>query len=126
MRNISFMLTTKQVQARTKDVTRRLGWLDLKPGQELGAARKCQGLKRGESIERLAVIRVVAVRREPLRRLTDDVAYGFEEIRREGFADHPTLCWPSLWVPWFCGSHRGCTPETEVTRIEFAYVPNQC
>lgn len=122
MRNMSFMLTTRQVRERSKDVTRRLGWLNAKPGELIAACEKCQGLKRGEKIERLAIIRVVSVRLEPLRRLTDDVEYGFEEIRREGFAQDPRLCWPSVWVPWFCESHPGCTPETAVNRIEFAYV----
>ena len=122
MRNISFKLTTNQVRARTKDVTRRLGWLDLKEGDQLAGCVQCQGLKKGQHIERIAVIQVVSVRLEPLRRLTDDVAYGFEEICREGFADHPSLCWPSVWVRWFCSSHRGCTPDTKVTRIEFAYL----
>lgn len=124
VRNISFKLTTRQVRDRSKDVTRRLGWLDLVAGQELRACVQCQGLRKGQRIEELAIIRVVSVQREPLRRMTDDVEYGFEEIRREGFADDPNLQWPSVWVPWFCGSHRGCTPESEVTRIEFAYVVN--
>lgn len=80
------------------------------------------GLKRGEKIERLAIIRVVSVVFEPLRRLTDDLEYGFREIEREGFGDCEFLKWPSAWVPWFCSHHKGCTPETEVTRIEFEYL----
>ena len=122
MRNISFALTARQVQERSKDITRRLGWLNAKPGELLRGCRQCQGLKKGQHPEDLAVIRVVSVRREPLGRMTDDVEYGFEEIRREGFADDPQLRWPSVWVPWFCSSHRGCTPESLVTRIEFAYL----
>ena len=122
MRNISFMLTRDQVLARTKDVTRRLGWRNVRVGEDLRGCEKCQGLRRGEHVVQLALIRVVAVRFEPLRRMTDDLEYGFEEVRREGFADHPTLRWPSVWVDWFCSSHRGCTLDTEVTRIEFTYL----
>ncbi len=121
MRNISFSLTTQQIRDRTKDVTRRLNWLTLTPGQLLQGCKKCMGLKPGEQIEKIAVIRVVSVSREPLRRLLDDLDYGFKELEREGFADDPALCWPSAWVPWFCASHKGCAPDTLVTRIEFAY-----
>lgn len=134
MRSMSFALTTAQVRARTKTVTRRLGWTFLKPGDRIRAVVKCQGLKKGETQEQLAVLRVVDVRREPLRRMTDDLDYGFEEARREGFGDDATLKWPSEFVRFFCSSHRvdifdpcrarfsrPCTPEDEVTRIEFAY-----
>lgn len=122
MRNISFMLTTSQVRARTKRVTRRLGWRNLKPGDLLCGVEKGMGLKAGEKIVRLAVIRVVSVRFEPLRCMTEDADYGLAECELEGFGDHPTLRWPSAFVEFFCGSHRGCTPDTEVTRIEFEYV----
>lgn len=123
MRNMSFMLTPQQIKAQTKTVTRRLGWRDLKPGTLLRAVRKCQGLKKGETIDRLGVLRVVDVRREPLRALTDDLDYGFAEVEREGLADHPRVRgYPSSFVEFFCGSHRGCTPESTVTRIEFEYV----
>ncbi len=121
MRNISFSLTTAQVRAGTKDVTRRLGWEFLRPGDKLMACVKCMGRRKGEPLERIRVIEIVDVRREPLRRLTDAVDYGFAELAREGFADDPVLKWPSAWVPWFCSSHKRCTPETEVTRIEFRY-----
>ena len=120
--NISFMLTKQQFKDRSKTVTRRLGWRNLRPEQILNGVEKSQGLKKGEKIVVLGRIRVVSVRREKLRRMTDDVDYGFEEVAKEGFAQHTTLCWPSVWVPWFCSSHKGCTPETEVTRIEFEYL----
>lgn len=80
MRNISFMLTTQQVRDRQKTVTRRLGWRNLKAGELLCGVEKGMGLKAGEKIIRLAVIRVVGVRFEPLRRMTDR-----REIRISGF-----------------------------------------
>jgi hypothetical protein len=80
---------------------------------------KSQGLKRGEKVEKLAVVRVVSVRREPLFTMLDrTLFYGMNECRREGFPDLT----PVEFVEMFCRSHRGCTPETVITRIEFEYV----
>ena len=122
MRLMSFALTTQQIVDGTKLVTRRLGWLHAKPGQLLLPVRKCMGLRPGEKIEPLrAPIRIIDVRREPLRAMLDDLDYGFEEIRLEGFAEHPHYRWPSEWVQMFCATHRGCKPETIVTRIAFTY-----
>lgn len=117
MRNMSFAMTTDQIQDGTKTVTRRLGWLHLKPGDMLRPVRKCMGLKPGEKIEPLREpVRVVSVRREPLRLMTDSV-FGDDECIREGFPDLT----PAQFVSMFCASHKPCTPETVVTRIEFEY-----
>lgn len=51
--------------------------------------------------------------------MTDDVAYGRVEVEREGFG----VMSPAGFVTMFCGSHKGCTPDTEITRIEFQYIP---
>ncbi len=118
MRNLSFALTTEQIMGGTKDVTRRLGWEFLKSGDLLRPVRKCMGLRPGEKVVVLTdPLRVVDVRREPLRAMTDDVDYGLEECRREGFGAHPDYRWPSAFVAMFCATHRGCTPETVITRI---------
>lgn len=122
-RNISFALTTAQFKARTKTVTRRMGWENLNVGDILCGAEKCQGLKPGEKIVKLGLIRVVDARREPLRRMIDDLDYGFAETVREGFPDG-ALYWPTEFVAFFCNSHKGCTPDTTVTRIEFQYLPS--
>lgn len=122
MKSMSFMLTTQQIRDRSKTVTRRTGWADLKPGTLLRAVVKGMGLKKGERMEPLAIIRVLSVRRERLSEMTKDLDYGFSEIAKEGFADIPTLAYPFLWVEMFCGSH-GCKPRDVVTRIEFRYVP---
>lgn len=136
MRSMSFALTTEQVRARTKTVTRRIGWTFLKPGYRIRAVVKCMGLKKGEKVEPLAVLRVVDVRREPLSRMLQDKAWGWAELAAEGFADHPDIRSPASFVSFFCGSHRVqeildaqrnrcptrlCTPGDEVTRIEFTY-----
>ena len=124
MRNISFALTTTQIMEGTKTVTRRLGWLHAKPGQLLRPVRKCMGLRPGEKLDVLRdPIGIVSVRREPLRLMLDDVDYGLRECELEGFGAHPVYRWPSAFVEFFCASHKGCTPETIVTRIEFEFNP---
>ncbi len=118
MRNMSFALTTEQVLAGTKTVTPRLGWLHLRPGDQLRPVRKCMGLRPGEKIVPLrAPLRTVGTGREPLRRMIDDPDYGRDECRREGF---PLLS-PAEFIAMFCATHKGCTPDTVVTRIEFTY-----
>ncbi len=123
MNNISCSLTEPQVRARTKDVTRRLGWLKLKVGQRLQFCRKCMGRKPGEPLVRIVVIEVTDVRREPLRRMIKEPKYGQEECRREGF---PEMI-PFQFVQFFCRTHGIKTDDyghtdTIITRIEFKYV----
>lgn len=119
MRNMSFMLTTEQIVNRSKTVTRRVGWTDLKAGTVLRAVRKGMGLKKAEKVEELAIIRVVDVRRESLMRLIIDPDYGSDECRREGFPDMD----PSNFTRMFRRT-QGLIGNlaAEVTRIEFEYV----
>lgn len=70
------------------------------------------GLKPGEKIVRLGLIKVTWVNREPLSRIDQ------REVDREGF---PYMT-PAQFIEFFCASHSGCTPETEVTRIVFAHL----
>lgn len=126
MRNMSFALTTSQIRAGTKTVTRRMGWRNLRPGTLIQPVKKGMGLKPGEKIERLrAPIRVTSVVFEPLRKMTDDLGYGFVECGREGFGEHDTYLTPTAFVQMFCETHKGCTPDSIVTRIEFEYLPDQ-
>ena len=118
MRNISCALTTPQILDQSKDVTRRMGWLHLKPGDLIQPVKKCMGLKPGEKIEKLGCpIATINARREPLRSMTDDMEYGRNECLREGF---PNLT-PVQFIEMFCATHKGCSPESIVTRIEFNY-----
>ena len=114
MRQISFAHTTDQVIAGTKDVTRRYGWMDIKPGELLQGIRKGQGLKKGEHVEKLRKIRVVSARREKLSRLIDEPAYVADEMRREGF--------PGRDPADFIAGYFQCRAYDVVTRIEFEYV----
>lgn len=122
MRNMSFALTTSQIMNGSKTVTRRLGWLNLKPGQQVRPVRKCMGLRPGEKLDVLRdPLTIISVRCEPLRAMLDDLDYGFRECELEGFGRHPVYRWPSGFIGMFCATHKGCTPDTVITRIEFSY-----
>ena len=118
MRNMSFFYTTEQMRARSKSVTRRLGWAFLKPGDLLQAIEKGQGLKVGEHVRKLGVIRVLSVRRERLDELVRPGSYGREEMVKEGF---PALDPQAFMLRFFVKQH--IDPNEQVTRIEFEYLP---
>lgn len=117
-RNISFSMTTPQFLAGTKDVTRRMGWERLKAGDVLRAVEKCMGLKKGEKMKPLGMIRVVSARQELLDLMSYDPAYGRDECRREGF---PNMV-PSQFIEFFCRGHTGAFPKRTITRIEFVKI----
>ena len=122
-RHMSFSLTTQQIQYGSKTVTRRLGWQDLQPGELLWAVEKAQGLKKGERVKRIRMIRARSVSREPLDRLLPGRPYSLHpidawlEVCREGF---PSLS-PADFVAMFCKANR-CAADVVVTRITFEYV----
>jgi len=111
VRNISFALTADQIRNRTKTVTRRLGWKDLKPGTVLQPVEKAQGLKKGEHVRPLGgPIRIVAVDRVVL----GDISH--TDVHREGFPELTVR----EFIKFFKRTH-GCRRTTTVTRIEFEY-----
>lgn len=112
MRNASFSLTTAQVRARTKTVTRRKGWAWANAGMLVQPVVKGMGLKKGERVERIGhPIRFVRVTRERLD--TIDPC----DCAREGFPDMT----PAEFVAMYC-KHNGGAPSQIVTRIQFEYV----
>ena len=115
MRNMSFALTTGQICARSKHVTRRLGWDNLRPGEKFRAVVKGQGLKKGERVERLCVLECVSNRSVVLNSITK------MDVVLEGFP-HMT---PDEFVDMFC-KHNGCDPLCCVNRIAFRYVDYVC
>lgn len=117
MRLMSFSLTTEQMRRREKTVTRRLGWDSIKAGQLICAVEKGMGLKKGETVTRIGVLRVVRVRKESLLTLLYDEEYGLEEVRREGF---PKMT-PLEFVEMFC-RHNKVEKSRRVNRIEFEHV----
>lgn len=120
MRNMSFMLTERQVREGTKTVTRRLGWWFLKPGDRLMACVKCQGLGKGGKIQKIRVIEVVSVIHEQLFKIITQ--WGYSDVIKEGFPreTHPEMN-PIAFVEMF-EDHMGCEQWDVVNRIEFKYV----
>jgi hypothetical protein len=118
MRHMSFSLTTPQMRARSKDVTRRVAWWNLKPGDRVMAVEKGMGLKAGEKVVRIGPVGILAVRGERLDRMLDDEVYGFDEVCREGFPDMS----PLQFITLFCATHRRCISCTIVNRIEFEHL----
>ena len=111
MRNMSFSMTTEQIMDRTKTVTRRFGWWFLKPGDRVRAVKKAMGLKRGERMEPLGVIEIIAVRGEPLYEITK------EDCIKEGF---PHMM-PCDFVEMLCKHYR-VENDNKINRIEFKYI----
>lgn len=109
---MSFSLTTPQFRARTKTVTRRIGWWDLAPGDILDGCEKAMGLKKGEKVIVLGPIRIISADPVILGDITQD------DVVAEGF---PNLT-PTEFVAMFCATHHKCTPDTQVNRIEFQYI----
>ena len=110
-RNMSFALTTEQFINRTKTVTRRFGWGFLKPGDVVCGVEKSMGLKKGEKIKRLGMIRIVSIRSEPLESITSD------DVDKEGFPS-----WDPERFMNMIRSHYGCCRESRINRIEFEYI----
>jgi hypothetical protein len=115
-RNMSFMATKKAVYGKTKTVTRRLGWNNLKHGDMLWACEQCQGVGKGNKIKRIWYILTLDVFPEPLYFIRQR---GYEDCVKEGF---PNLT-PDDFIDMFCELNKAkkCTPHTLVNRIEFAY-----
>lgn len=109
-RHMSFALTTAQVKAQTKDITRRFGWKFVKPGDVLWAVEKSQGLKKGEKVKRICLIEVVDSRWERLDAITQ------EDVIREGFPD---------WTPQQFIDFLNQPPDKMVNRIVFKYLKTE-
>ncbi len=120
---MAFSMTTAQVRAGTKTVTRRMGWDDLEIGEEFCGIEKGQGIAKGGKVVRLAILRCIANGRERLGAMIDRPEYGKEEAKREGFPEMDG----AEFVTFFCNGHREkdgkpCTINSTPSRIEFEYV----
>jgi hypothetical protein len=127
---MSVSMTKDAVIARTKTVTRRKGWAWLQPGTRLTLVEKAMGLKKGETVVRLAEVEVVSVRREQLQDLFGVYAldgcprgesYPYDEMVREGF---PGLD-PLEFIRTYFVAAQGMVLVDEVTRIEWRYLDDQ-
>jgi hypothetical protein len=118
-RLMSVTLTEQAVRRREKTVTRRLGWLTLQPGDRLTLCRKVMGRRRRdgtvEPLVRIAEVEVVSVRRERLD------AIDLADVAREGFMANGVGGRMAFLT--FFTKHMRCRLDTEVTRIEWRYLP---
>jgi hypothetical protein len=121
---MSCSMTIDAVRERRKTVTRRLvdTWTSLKPGDQLTLIEKGMGLPKGSKQVVLDVVTVVDVRIERLHEMLDST-YGWDEVRREGFATVSPLGFVQFWLD----SHgvRAANEEelmdVRVRRIEWRY-----
>lgn len=113
MRNMSFFLTTQQFRDRTKDVTRRFGWWNLKPGDRVMGVEKGQGIKKGELV-RMDVIEIVSTR--PEKTTTEYITQ--DECNREGFPDLT----PKGFIAMLTKHYGKIDPDRPINRIEFKYI----
>ncbi len=114
MRNMSFALTTPQLLAGSKTVTRRLGWKTLKAGDKVRAVNKVMGFKKGERPTVYGICEVLDVRREALGAICDNA----EDVKREGFPDMNAV----EFMTFFTAKMK-CKTSTMITRIEFRFTP---
>ena len=108
MRRMSFALTTRQFLDGSKDVTRRVGWNFIKPGDQIIAIEKGMGLKKGEKQKVLGQLEVISNDRVFLNDITES------DVIREGFPKMTTR----EFVDMFCREMR-VDPMSIVNRIEF-------
>ncbi len=118
-RLMSVAFTEQAVRERRKTVTRRKGWLFLKPGDHLTLCRKVMGRKPGEPLIHIAEVEVIDVRREPLQ-----FVHYIGELTKEGFPElEPTriLDGTGIFVKRFFAP-QGIGRFDIVTRIEWRYL----
>ena len=115
MRNMSFTHTRLQIIHRTKTVTHRLGWENLKPGQRFQAVEKSMGLHKGEKVKRLAILECVSNRRVLLEDITDD------DVAKEGFP-----VWTRAdFLRLFYRNNPQLKRGQKISRIEFRYIEEE-
>ncbi|QLY33974.1 hypothetical protein H0264_18615 [Nocardia huaxiensis] len=112
---MSASLTEAQVRERSKTVIRRIGWRMVAVGDRLTLRRKVMGRKPGEPLIRITEAEIVAIDREPLDTISS------EDLAAEGF---PQMT-PCEFVKVFCNSHKGCRPDSTVTRIQWRYLDDE-
>ena len=111
-RLMAVSLTEDQVRARTKTVTRRAGWKHLRAGERVTLCRKVMGRRPGEPLVRIVDVEILDVRRERLDAITA------EDVAAEGFPEMTV----AEFIEFFCRTHSGCHPDSEVTRIAWRYL----
>jgi hypothetical protein len=116
-----------------------LGWWNLKPGKQLIAVEKAQGLRKGEHVVQICPIEVLEASPEPLGdiikrpqrhvptriwELYPSTGIDTNECDMEGFPEQT----PEQFVDMFCKINKKdkygkqVTPETVINRILFDYL----
>jgi len=121
---MSFSATKEQVRRREKTVTRRLAWLDMKPGGLFVPVERAMGLKKGEKHVILwPLCRCISNIPECLNRLVLDPEYGRLEMIREGFPGMDPVEFVAMFIRMNHLDRETYSPDTQVIRrIEFEYV----
>lgn len=120
---MSVTFTEQAVIERRKTVTRRKGWLFVKPGDRLTLCRKVMGRKPGEPLVRICEVEVVSVIRCPLRMVRTP-----GELTKEGFPELEE--WPGpyrgakTFIEWYF-EPQGLGWDDDVTRIEWRYLDDE-
>ena len=114
-RNMTFAMTTSQFHAWTKTVTRRFGWWFLAPGDIVMGVERSRGIKKGETVTRLGLIRIVSTAPEPAAIIGYHQSQ--EELAAEGFPDMT----PEAFVAMLCKANGEDRAE-RLNRIEFEYL----
>lgn len=112
-RAMSFALTKEQIRNRTKTVTRRLGWQLLKPGDLIVAVEKVRGLKKGDKLKKVGLLRCIKNDAVQL----NGSSLTAEDVDREGFPGGDPIDFAAM----FCRNMK-CDRDVMVQRIEFEYV----
>lgn len=86
------------------------------------AVEKAMGLKKGEKMKKLGMIRVITARPEPLIRMLEDENYGMDEMRREGYPFGFTC--PRIFVEKL-SKDAGKDQSDPVMRIEFERIEDE-
>lgn len=107
-KNMSFSMTIGQMYEGTKTVTRRLGWGLIRPGDIVCAVEKGMGLKKGEKVKKIGLIKILTVTKERLDKITH------AECIREGFPHMK----PEQFIDMFMRANR-CPSSQIVSRISF-------
>ncbi|WP_417795879.1 hypothetical protein [Terasakiella pusilla] len=119
MRNMSFYMTYDAFVEKRKTVTRRFAWADAQVGEVFQGVEKSQGLKAGENLNRLHLIRIVSNVPEKASAICN-YPNSLEELAKEGFTDIT----PNEFVDMLCKAHKK-KPSDIVNRIEFEFVENE-
>lgn len=116
-----FSDTLPAIKAGAQTVCRRFGgdFETLRAGDIIEAVSAPWMLAFEGRVPRVALLEIISVERQTLRRLTDDPEYGEREHRLEGLSPELSV---RARVASLIRSHRALTLDSTIVRIEFRYI----